>query len=117
MATPSIPVIYPAGSYLRRGSWTLSPGKDIVPAALDSVGGLEFYLTEQKASRYSELETARLCLHTWEKLRGEADLPQRVRAEAPAETGPPEAKAKAPIPPRPRPLDLIYARCAARHPW
>jgi len=48
----------------------ISPWKDIV-AALESVGGLEFYLMEQEGSRYSELETARLCLDTWRKLRGE----------------------------------------------
>lgn len=39
-------------------------------AALESVGGVEFYLMEQEGSRYSELETAKRCLETWKKLRG-----------------------------------------------
>lgn len=49
----------------------VSPWKAIV-AALESVGGVEFYLLEQEGSRYSELETAQHCLEAWKKLRGEA---------------------------------------------
>jgi sugar phosphate isomerase/epimerase len=38
-------------------------------AALESVGGVEFYLMEQEGSRYSELETARRCLDNWRAMR------------------------------------------------
>ncbi len=41
-------------------------------AALESVGGVEFYLLEQEGSRYSEFETAKRCLDAWKKLRGNA---------------------------------------------
>jgi sugar phosphate isomerase/epimerase len=40
--------------------------------AVESVGGVEFYLMEQEGSRYSELETAQRCLATWRKMRGTA---------------------------------------------
>ena len=46
----------------------VSPWKEIV-AALESVGGVEFYLMEQEGSRFSEFETARRCLANWKKLR------------------------------------------------
>ena len=38
--------------------------------AVESVGGVEYYLMEQEGSRFSELETAQRCLATWRKLRG-----------------------------------------------
>jgi sugar phosphate isomerase/epimerase len=39
-------------------------------AALEATGGVEFYLMEQEGSRYSEFETARRCLATWQRMRG-----------------------------------------------
>jgi sugar phosphate isomerase/epimerase len=48
-----------------------APWKQIFEA-VESVGGVEFYLMEQEGSRYSELETAKRCLETWKKMRGEA---------------------------------------------
>lgn len=45
-----------------------SPWKPLI-AALESGGGVEFYLMEQEGSRYSEFETAKRCLETWKKLR------------------------------------------------
>ena len=44
------------------------PWKEIF-AAVESVGGVEFYLMEQEGSRYSEFETAERCLATWRKMR------------------------------------------------
>jgi sugar phosphate isomerase/epimerase len=49
----------------------VSPWPEII-AALESVGGVEFYLLEQEGSRYSEFETAQRCLESWKKLRGKA---------------------------------------------
>jgi sugar phosphate isomerase/epimerase len=49
----------------------VAPWKQIF-AAVESTGGVEFYLMEQEGSRYSELETARRCLATWRKMRGAA---------------------------------------------
>lgn len=49
----------------------VSPWKEIL-AALESGGGVEFYLLEQEGSRFSEFETAKRCLDTWKKMRGEA---------------------------------------------
>lgn len=46
----------------------VSPWKEIF-AALESVGGLEFYIMEQEGSRFSEFETAQRCLETWRNLR------------------------------------------------
>jgi sugar phosphate isomerase/epimerase len=46
----------------------VAPWKAILEA-VESVGGVEFYLMEQEGSRYSELETARRCLESWRKLR------------------------------------------------
>lgn len=46
----------------------VAPWKEIL-AAVESVGGVEFYLMEQEGSRYSEFETARRCLDTWRTLR------------------------------------------------
>ncbi len=37
--------------------------------ALETVGGVEFYLMEQEGSRYSELETAKRGLETWRTLQ------------------------------------------------
>jgi sugar phosphate isomerase/epimerase len=45
----------------------ISPWRDIM-TALESVGGLEFYLMEQEGSRFSEMETARRCLETWKQM-------------------------------------------------
>ncbi len=46
----------------------ISPWKPIM-AALESVGGVEFYLMEQEGSRFSELETAQKCLTSWKAMR------------------------------------------------
>ena len=46
----------------------VAPWKQIF-AAVESVGGVEFYLMEQEGSRYSEFETARRCLDTWRVMR------------------------------------------------
>jgi sugar phosphate isomerase/epimerase len=48
-----------------------APWKAIFAAA-ESVGGVEYYLVEQEGSRYSELETAKLCLEAFKKLHGES---------------------------------------------
>ena len=45
-----------------------SPWKPLI-AALESGGGVEFYLMEQEGSRFSEFETAKRCLDTWKQLR------------------------------------------------
>jgi sugar phosphate isomerase/epimerase len=47
-----------------------APWKAIFAAA-ESVGGVEYYLVEQEGSRYSELETAKLCLDSFKKLHRE----------------------------------------------
>lgn len=47
----------------------VSPWKEIM-AALESGGGVEFYLMEQEGSRYSEFETAQRCLNMWKTMRG-----------------------------------------------
>ncbi|MGH9451041.1 MAG: sugar phosphate isomerase/epimerase family protein [Terriglobia bacterium] len=49
-------------------------GQGVVPwkklfAAAESVGGAKYYLIEQEGSAYPELETARLCLKNYRKLR------------------------------------------------
>lgn len=49
----------------------VSPWKEIF-AAVESVGGVEYYLMEQEGSRYSEFETAQRCLDTWKKMRAGA---------------------------------------------
>jgi sugar phosphate isomerase/epimerase len=49
----------------------VAPWKEIL-AAVETVGGVEFYLMEQEGSRYSELETARRCLAKWKAMRGTA---------------------------------------------
>jgi sugar phosphate isomerase/epimerase len=49
----------------------VAPWKEIL-AAVESTGGVEFYLMEQEGSRYSELETAQRCLATWKDMRGKA---------------------------------------------
>ena len=46
----------------------VAPWKEIL-AAVESVGGVEFYLMEQEGSRYSEFETARRCFDSWRTLR------------------------------------------------
>lgn len=46
----------------------VTPWKEILAAA-ESVGGAEYYLMEQEGSRFTEFETARLCLETWKKMR------------------------------------------------
>ena len=45
-----------------------SPWKALI-AALESGGGVEFYLMEQEGSRYSEFDTAKRCLEAWKQLR------------------------------------------------
>ena len=49
----------------------VSPWKEIF-AALEAVGGLEFYIMEQEGSRFSEFETAQRCLETWRNMRAKA---------------------------------------------
>ena len=46
----------------------VSPWPGII-AALESVGGVEFYLLEQEGSRFPEFETAQRCLDAWRALR------------------------------------------------
>jgi sugar phosphate isomerase/epimerase len=46
----------------------VSPWKEII-AAVEQVGGVEFYLMEQEGSRFSEFETAQRCLDSWKKMR------------------------------------------------
>jgi sugar phosphate isomerase/epimerase len=46
-----------------------SPWKAIFDA-LESAGGVEYYLIEQEGSRFSELETAEKCLATYRQMRG-----------------------------------------------
>ena len=46
----------------------VSPWKEIT-AALESAGGVEFYLLEQEGSRFSEFETAQRELDAWKKFR------------------------------------------------
>jgi len=46
----------------------ISPWREIV-TALESVGGVEFYLLEQEGSRFSEFETAQRNLDAWKKFR------------------------------------------------
>jgi sugar phosphate isomerase/epimerase len=43
-----------------------------ITAAVESVGGIEFYLLEQEGSRYPEFETAQRCLDRWKKFRQQA---------------------------------------------
>jgi len=45
-----------------------APWKEIT-AAVESVGGVEFYLLEQEGSRFPEFETAERCLASWKKFR------------------------------------------------
>ena len=49
----------------------VSPWKKIT-AALESAGGVEFYLLEQEGSRFSEFETAQRCLDAWKQFRQNA---------------------------------------------
>jgi sugar phosphate isomerase/epimerase len=46
----------------------VSPWPAII-AALESGGGVEYYLMEQEGSRFDEFETARRCLASWKRLR------------------------------------------------
>jgi hypothetical protein len=46
----------------------IAPWKQILDA-VESGGGVEYYLMEQEGSRFSELETAQRCLAAWRKLR------------------------------------------------
>lgn len=48
-----------------------SPWPEIL-GAVESVGGVEYYLMEQEGSRYSEFETAERCLAQWKNLRAKA---------------------------------------------
>lgn len=50
-------------------------GEGVVPwkklfAAAESVGGAQYYLIEQEGSKYPEMETARLCLRNYRRMRG-----------------------------------------------
>jgi sugar phosphate isomerase/epimerase len=46
----------------------VSPWKEII-AALESAGGVEYYLMEQEGSRFPEFETAQRCLDAWKKFK------------------------------------------------
>jgi sugar phosphate isomerase/epimerase len=46
----------------------VSPWRPLM-AALEAVGGLEFYLMEQEGSRYSEFDSARRCLEAFKAMR------------------------------------------------
>jgi sugar phosphate isomerase/epimerase len=48
----------------------VTPWKELIATA-ESVGGVEFYLMEQEGSRFSEFDTAKRCLETWQALRRE----------------------------------------------
>jgi sugar phosphate isomerase/epimerase len=47
----------------------VTPWAEII-AAVESVGGVEYYLMEQQGSRFSEVETAQRCLEAWKAMRG-----------------------------------------------
>ena len=47
----------------------VTPWKQIL-SAVESVGGVEYYLMEQEGSRYLEFETAKRCLASWRAMRG-----------------------------------------------
>ena len=47
----------------------IAPWKKIFAAA-EKTGGIEYYLIEQEGSDYSEMETVKLCLAAFRKLRG-----------------------------------------------
>jgi sugar phosphate isomerase/epimerase len=49
----------------------VTPWKEII-AAIESIGGVEFYLLEQEGSRFSEFETAQRCLDNWKAMRAKA---------------------------------------------
>jgi sugar phosphate isomerase/epimerase len=49
----------------------VAPWREIL-AAVESVGGVEYYLMEQEGSRYPEFETVQRCLAAWRKMRGDA---------------------------------------------
>lgn len=49
----------------------VSPWREIT-AALETEGGVEFYLLEQEGSRFSEFETAQRCLANWKSFRQKA---------------------------------------------
>lgn len=46
----------------------VAPWKEIV-AAVESTGGVEYYLMEQEGSRFSEFDTAQRCLANWKAMR------------------------------------------------
>jgi sugar phosphate isomerase/epimerase len=46
----------------------VAPWKPLL-AALETTGGVEYYLMEQEGSRFSEFDTARRCLDNWTALR------------------------------------------------
>ena len=48
-----------------------APWREIL-AAVESGGGVEFYLLEQEGSRYSQFDTAQRCLDNWKSFRGRA---------------------------------------------
>jgi sugar phosphate isomerase/epimerase len=47
-------------------------------AAAESAGGAEYYLMEQEGSRYSQLETARLCLQSYKKTGRDSSPRKRI---------------------------------------
>jgi sugar phosphate isomerase/epimerase len=47
----------------------VTPWKELL-AAVETVGGVEYFLIEQEGSRFSEFETARRCLESWKAMTG-----------------------------------------------
>lgn len=58
----------PQGGYRVLFGEGVAPWKKIFAAA-ESTGGVRYYLIEQEGSRYPEMETARLCLKAYRKMR------------------------------------------------
>jgi len=49
----------------------VTPWKELL-AAVETTGGVEYYLMEQEGSRYSEFESVQRCLQTWKTMRAKA---------------------------------------------
>ncbi len=65
------------GSHAEEKSYRVLFGEGVSPwaeimAAVESTGGVEYYLMEQEGSRFSEFETAQRCLASWKKIRNNA---------------------------------------------
>ena len=65
------------GTAAEEKSYRVLFGEGVAPwaaifAAVESTGGVEYYLMEQEGSRFPEFDTAQRCLDTWRKLRPKA---------------------------------------------